>query len=401
MSQPHPDAERRVTTLELFFDLVFVFTVTQLTVMLAHDLTFATAGHVALIFTVLFWMYGAYAYLTNQVPPDRPSRRLLLLLGMAGFLLCALAVPHAFTDTGAGVTFGFGYLLVVLVHSALYTRSHGRDVIWYAIPNSLAALAVTAAGPAESLEADGLWALALVLQFVTPRLAQYGPARRDGRTAAELRLQLGGLDPAHFVERHGLLLIIAFGESVIAIGIGVGDLPLSAGVVGGTFLALALAAALWWSYFVRDEHRAERAFRDTAPPERFALAMNAFYYAFLPMLLGIACLAAGVKKVLGHLGEPLATAPALALAGGVALFLAGEVAFRAFLRLTPLAYRAAGVPLALATVEVGHAVSGLAQLLALVAVLVAMLLAEDRWSTDRSARPVALVPNLPDGDPAA
>lgn len=214
------EAGRRVSTLELFFDLVFVFTLTQLTVLLAADLSFATAARVALIFVVLFWMYGAYAYLTNQVPPDRPSRRILLMLGMGAFLVCALAIPRAFDD--GGVVFGLGFLAVVLVHSALYTRSHGRDVVWYAVPNALAALAVTAAGLFDGPRADGLWLLALVLQFVTPFLAEHGARRRGGRDAVVLRTQLGALDPAHFVERHGLLLIVAFGESVIAIGIGIG-----------------------------------------------------------------------------------------------------------------------------------------------------------------------------------
>ncbi|QDO01982.1 low temperature requirement protein A [Streptomyces sp. RLB3-17] len=385
-THPVPAAEpgRRVSTLELFFDLVFVFTLTQLTVMLTADLSFATAGRVALIFVVLFWMYGAYAYLTNQVPPDRPSRRILLMLGMASFLVCALAIPRAFDD--GGVVFGLGFLAVVLVHSTLYTRSHGRDVIWYAVPNSLAALSVTAAGLFDGLAADGLWLLALVLQFVTPFLAEHGPRRRDGREAAFLRAQLGGLDPAHFVERHGLLLIVAFGESVIAIGIGIGDLPFTANVFGGAFLALALASALWWTYFVRDEDRAEAVFAVTPQDRRWRLAMNAYYYAFLPMLLGIAYLAAGVKKSLGHLTEQLHTGPAVAVAGGVALFLAGDVAFRAVLRLTPLAYRATTVPIALATAPLGTHLSALAQLIALVAVLVTMLTIEARWAERDPAR---------------
>ncbi|WP_369263922.1 low temperature requirement protein A [Streptomyces sp. R35] len=377
------EAGRRVSTLELFFDLVFVFTLTQLTVLLTADLSFATAARVALIFVVLFWMYGAYAYLTNQVPPDRPSRRLLLMLGMGAFLVCALAIPRAFDD--GGVVFGLGFLAVVLVHSALYTRSHGRDVIWYAVPNSLAALSVTAAGLFHGFVADGLWLLALVLQFVTPFIAEHGPRRRDGRDAARLRTQLGALDPAHFVERHGLLLIVAFGESVIAIGIGIGNLPLTADLFGGAFLALALAAALWWTYFVRDEHGAEVAFTATAPDRRWRLAMNAYYYAFLPMLLGIAYFAAGVKKTLGHLTEHLHTGPALALAGGVALFLAGDVAFRAVLRLFPVSYRAAAVPVALATALLGIRLSAVVELLALVGVLVAMLGAEARWSPCRPA----------------
>ncbi|MGW1891325.1 low temperature requirement protein A [Streptomyces sp. NPDC002004] len=397
VGQEAEQAERRVSTLELFFDLVFVFTVTQLTVLLTGDLSFATAGRVVLIFTVLFWMYGAYAYLTNQVPPDRPSRRLLLMLGMAGFLVCALTIPRAFTD--GGVAFGLGFLLVVLVHSALYTRSHGTGVIWYAVPNSLAALAVTAAGLFHGLTADGLWLLALVLQFVTPFLAQHGPglgarlplSRRPGvggrRTSAEVRTRLGSLDPAHFVERHGLLLIIAFGESVIAIGIGVGELPLTASLFGGSFLALALAGALWWTYFVRDEGGAEAVFRRTPPDGRWRLAMNAYYYAFLPMLLGIAFLAAGVKKSLGHLGDHLHTGPALALAGGVALFLAGDVAFRAVLGLSPVGYRAAAVPAAPAAALLGVHLAALAELLALVVVLVAMLAAEARWAPCGTSEP--------------
>lgn len=377
---------RRVTTLELFFDLVFVFTLTQLSVLLAGDLTFATAGRVALIFVVLFWMYGAYAYLTNQVPPDRPSRRLLLMLGMGAFLVCALAIPRVFDDTG--VVFGLGFLAVVVVHTALYTRSHGRDSIWYGVPNGLAALSVTAAGLVDGLAADGLWVLALLLQFVTPFLAEHGPGRADGRSVDVMRAQLGRLDPAHFVERHGLLLIVAFGESVIAIGTGIGDLPLTPGLFGGAFLSLALAVALWWTYFVRDEELAEAAFRATPAPSRWRLAMNAYYYAFLPMLLGIAYLATGVKKTLGHLTEHLDTGPALALAGGVALFLAGDVAFRAVLRLYPVRFRAAAAPAALAAALIGVHASAVAELLALVAVLVVMLAVEARAARSATSAPV-------------
>ncbi|MEV5608640.1 low temperature requirement protein A [Streptomyces sp. NPDC052225] len=370
-----------VTTLELFFDLVFVYTLTQLTVLIAHDLSWATAGRVVLIFVVLYWMYGAYAYLTNQVPPDRPSRRLLMLLGMAAFLICALSIPHVFDpDSNAGVVFGLGYLMVVVVHSVLYTRSHGNDVIWYAVPNSLAALAITGAGLCTGLASDGLWLLAIAVQTVTPRLAEYGPTRRSDRRAAELRTQLGALHPGHFVERHGLLLIVSFGESVVAIGVGIGDLPFTASVFTGVFLALALAGALWWTYFVRDEGGAERAFAATPADRRFQLAMTAYYYAFLPMLLGVAFLAAGIKKSLGHIGEHLHTGPALALAGGVALFLAGDVAFRAAMKLRPLGFRAATVPVVLATAFLGLYVSALAQLLVLVVSLVGMLAAEARWS---------------------
>ncbi|MEU6572496.1 low temperature requirement protein A [Streptomyces sp. NPDC046805] len=400
MNAAAQESERRVTTLELFFDLVFVFTLTQLTVLLAADLSFATAGRVALIFVVLFWMYAAYAYLTNQVPPDRPSRRLLLMLGMGGFLVCALAIPRVFDDTG--VVFGLGFLLVVVVHTALYTRSHGRDSVWYGVPNALAALAVTAAGLVDGLAADGLWGLALVLQFVTPFVAEHGPGRRwsrlrtgatahrEARTAATMRVQLGSLDPAHFVERHGLLLIIALGESVVSIGIGIGDLPLTPGLFGGAFLALALTVVLWWTYFVRDEEGAEAVFRATPAPRRWRLAMNAYYYAFLPMLLGIACLAAGLKKTLGHLTEHPHQGPALALAGGVALFLLGDVAFRLVMGLRPVRHRVAAVPVVLAVAPLGVRLPAYAELIVAVAVLTAMLAAENRACATSSQRPEAV-----------
>jgi low temperature requirement protein LtrA len=165
---------------------------------------------------------------------------------------------------------------------------------------------------------------------------------------------------------------------VIAIGIGVGTLPLTAGIATGAFLALVVAAALWWMYFVRDEGRAEEVFAATAPERRFSLAMVAYYYSFLPMLLGIAVLAAGVKKTIGHLGEHLPTPAAVALAGGVGLYLAGDLAFRAALGIGPARYRLAALVLAAATVPVGVALGGFWQLVALVLVLVGSLWAEGR-----------------------
>ncbi|MGW1775202.1 low temperature requirement protein A [Streptomyces sp. NPDC002104] len=371
------ESEHRVTTLELFFDLVFVFTITQLTVLLADDLTLRGAGRVLLIFTVLFWMYGGFAYLTNQVPPDRPVRRLLILVAMGAFLVCALAVPTAFGD--GGVAFGLGYLVAVIMHSALYSQAHGRGVLWFAMPNALSALSVTAAGLFDGAAALGLWALALLFQFVTPAISRRVTTPGAGATGATtIEEQLGGIGAAHFVERHGLLLIIVFGESIIAVGIGVGSLPLTFGIIVGAFLTLAVGAALWWMYFVRDEGRAEHVFASTAPDRRFKLALRAYYYCFIPMLLGIAAFSAGVKKSMGHLGEQLPAGPALALAGGVACYLAGDVAFRLVLGIRPVRFRALAVVPVLATAAAGLRIGAVWQLTALVLVLVAALAAEAR-----------------------
>jgi low temperature requirement protein LtrA len=358
-----PEEELRVSTLELFFDLVFVFTLTQLTTLLADDLSAKGMVRVVLIFDVLFWMYAAYAWLTNMVPPDRPARRLLLIGGMAAFLVCALAVPQAFD--GGGVAFGLGMLLVVLVHGGLYASVAGVGVLWFAAPNFVAALCLIAAGFLDGPAAYALWAVPVVNQFVTPRLST--------RVAARLRVR-----PRHFVERHGLLLLVALGESVVAIGIGLGGEPLNLGLFAVAVLGLALAAGLWWTYFAGDEEGAERALAAATAERRFRLANNAYFYAFIPMLVGVIVIAAGVKKSIGHIGDPLAAGPALALAGGVALYLAGDVAFRRVLGIRPVGHRAAAAALALATLPLGMSLAAGVQLVGLVAVLVAAIVAERR-----------------------
>src|SRR5215468_5830277 len=122
-----PDGEGRVTTLELFFDLVFVFTITQLTASLARDMTWRTLLQVALMFGVIWWMYGGYAWLTNSVRIDRPVRQILLMGGMAGFFVISLAIPDAFGKSG--VAFGIGYLVVTVIHNGLFAQSDVPSVL--------------------------------------------------------------------------------------------------------------------------------------------------------------------------------------------------------------------------------------------------------------------------------
>ncbi|MEV5508233.1 low temperature requirement protein A [Streptomyces orinoci] len=369
-------AARRVSTLECFFDLVFVFTITQLTVLLVDDLSWARAGRVLLIFAVLFWMYGGYAYLTNQVPPETTARRVLLVAAMCGFLTCALAVPNVFGPDG--VAFGLGFLSVNVVHSVLYALIHRQYVLSFALTNTAAAGCVTVAGWAGGgPAADGLWLAAVVLQNVTPLISHRITGDYTGGRA-RVSENLGALEPAHFVERHGLLLLIAFGESVVAIGAGASATPLDWSLLTDAALALALAAALWWTYFVRDEAAAEAALHRASGADRFRMGLTAYYYSFIPMLLGVAILAAGVKKSIGQLAHHLPPAPAVALAGGVALFLAGNVAFRASLGIRPRRHRIAAAAAVLGTVPLGTWANALAQFLGLVLVLVAMLIVEDR-----------------------
>jgi len=371
VTEPGPagegDQPLRVSTLELFFDLVFVFAIIQLTGILADDLTPAGALRVLLIFGVLWWMYAGYVWLTNARPPERTPERLLLLVGMAGFLIVGLAIPHAFGRDG--VALGVGYLIVVVVHAWLYQRVN-RNILRVAPFNLAAALLIIGAGLAGGTLAYLLWAAALAAQELSPFIL---PVR--GRFA---------IRPGHFTERHGALVIIVFGESVADIGIGIaaGGHAVTVLLATSAVLGLALAAALWWCYFgVGDDERAEQAMRRADPAARPGLALAAYFYSYIPLLLGIVTLAAGLKKAIVHAGATLPYPACLALAGGVALYLAGDVAFRRSLRIGTGRYRAVAAAVALAASAVGVTVSVAAEI-ALLTVIVAAALALEVRAAD-------------------
>jgi low temperature requirement protein LtrA len=373
VSRP-PERAERVSTLELFFDLVFVFTITQLTAVISDDPSARGLLRVVLMLGVIFWMYGGYAWMTNAVAADRAARRLLLLAGMAGFLVLALAIPRAFSE--GDVAFGVAYLVIVGVHTGLYSRTTEtrtvRALLRLAPLNVVSALLVLAAVIAEGAAAYLLWAAAFALEWFTPLLTRVGDFR---------------IAPAHFVERHGLVVIVALGESIVAIGIGATDLPVDLPLATVAVLGLLLAACLWWAYFGGDDTRAEHALAAVGDDRRGWVAIQAFGYCHLGMLLGIITLAAGLKDVIGHAFDPLDLAHALLLAGGVALFLVADALFRHTLRIGPSTHRAAAATLALATIPIGLTVSALAQLTALLVFLAGSLLLETRSARSRERQP--------------
>ena len=357
------DAPLRVSTLELFFDLVFAFTLTRLTALLDRHLSATSVVQVVLIFGVLWWMYGAYAWLTNTRTPDRTPERLLLLLGMAGFLVAGLAIPGAFgaRPGDSGVALGVGYLLVVLVHSALFYRVN-RNILRVTPVNVASALLVIVAGLAGGPAAYPLWAAALAIQVFSPLVVHPG-----GRFK---------IQPSHFVERHGALVIVALGESVAAVGIVAAAQQVTFAVATTAVLGLALSAGLWWTYFGDgDDERAEQAMTAARPEARPGLALTGYFYAHIPMLLGVVVMATGVKLAIGHAVQPHPAA-AIALGCGAALFLAGHAWFRRALRTGPVRLRLACAGFALATMALGAKVSVEAQFAVLLAGIVAMLVAE-------------------------
>jgi low temperature requirement protein LtrA len=353
----------RVTTLELFFDLVFVFTITQLTTVLHRSPDATGLLQVVLMLTVIWWMYGGYAWLTNAVRADTAARRLALLGGMGGYLTLALTIPRAFS--GSGLAFGLAYLVVVGVHSTLFTRAAGmsaRALVRLSSSNVTAALIVVAGGAVGGTSQYVLWAGAGLFEWLLPTLR-----RTEGGFA---------IAPAHFVERHGLVVIVAIGESVVAVGFGASHLPVGATVLGSALAGLALSACLWWAYFGADAERAEIALADLQGARRSRAALLAFGFWHLLMLLGILAVASAERHAAEHAFARLSWWRAAILAGGVAVYCLGNVLFRRELSLGRIRLRTAAALLAVATAPVGAWVSPFAELLALVAVFTALFVLE-------------------------
>jgi low temperature requirement protein LtrA len=356
--------EVRVSTLELFFDLVFVFTITQLTAVLARHPDVGGLVRVALLLVVIWWMYGGYAWLTNVVAPDRLAYQMLLLGGMAAFLVISLAVPSAFA--GGGVAFGVAYVAVVLIHAGLFTRSQvgasGAAILRVAPLNLAAAVAIAAAGIVGGTTRWVLWALAVAV-ILLPSLRPPDP-----------RFQIA---PTHFVERHGLVVIVALGESVVAVGIGASSHELTLGLIVVAMLGLGLTACLWWTYFGRGEdERARQAMTRAPRGERAWLALHGFYHWHLLILLGVIALASALERAIGHPLDSLSLARSTALGAGVACFLLGDVLFRRTLAIGEPRWRLVAAALALASVPLGPEVSAVTQLAALFAAVLACLVLE-------------------------
>jgi low temperature requirement protein LtrA len=361
-----PPETSRVTSLELFFDLVFVFTITELTNVLNAESSARGLLQVVLMLAVIWWMYGGYAWMTNAVAADTVNRRLLLLGGMGGYLLLALAIPHAFS--GSGLAFGLAYLAIVAVHTGLFTRATSQSVVRAILRlfplNVLSALVIVAGGALGGTAQYVLWAVAIGLQWLTPVISG---------------LEGFDIDPAHFVERHGLVLLIAIGESVVATGIGASGVPVDGRLAAVALLGLAVSACLWWLSFGRDEdERAERSMALMAPIDRARRALAGFFYCYLAMLLGIVAIAAAERSALAHPASTLTTARAVFLGGGAALFLGGNALFRRSVEIGPGGLRAAAAVIALATIPLGVGVSAAAQIAALVALLGGAIAVEQR-----------------------
>jgi low temperature requirement protein LtrA len=311
------EREQRVTPLELFFDLVFVFALTQVTTVLSDNPTWSGLGHALLILGALWWAWASYAWLTNTVDPGLGAVSAAMLVAMAAMFVAALAVPDAFGSHG--VVFGVAFLIVTVMHLTLYAVSARRDpdllaAILRIAPSAVVGAAlIIVAGFVDGGLKSILWLAALAAAFFLPLVV----GNRGWR-----------VQPAHFAERHGLIVIIAIGESLVAIGLGERVSGLSTEVIVAAVLGFAVATSFWLAYFDFFTIRAQQLLTDRSGAERAALARDVYTYLHFPMVTGIVLFAFAMKTALADVDGELATIPALGLCGGPALYLFAFVAVR-------------------------------------------------------------------------
>ncbi|HST68143.1 MAG TPA: low temperature requirement protein A, partial [Solirubrobacterales bacterium] len=270
-----------------------------------------------LVLASIWWAWAAYAWLTNEIDSRRWPVRLAIFGAMIAMLIASLAVPGAFEDDA--MLFACAYLGVRLMHIGLFAAaSEHVDVRQaaraLALTATLAPVLLIVAAQLEETAQTVLWIVVLAIDYAGGGLRGIGGWR---------------LSPGHFAERHSLIVIIALGESIVAIGVGAEGIELRAGELIAAALGVVIAAGMWWTYFDDALEQVER--RLQALPEGLArnvVARDAFSFLHLPLVVGIVLLALGVKKTLEHVDEPLKLIAAVGLCGGVALYLAADVAFR-------------------------------------------------------------------------
>jgi low temperature requirement protein LtrA len=309
--------EDRVMPLELFFDLVFVLALTQCTTLMSHNPTWEGIGEGMLVLGLLWWSWAAYAWLTSVLDPEEGAVRLVLFAAMASFLIAAICVPEAFGHLA--LEFAVAYGAVRAAHIALFliaSRDDAalrRSTLGISFSTGLGVSLLIAGSFLEPGAQAAVWGLALLIDVAVPYV--FGSAGWH-------------LVPGHFAERHGLIIIIALGESIVAIGVGAGG-TLTWGIAGAAIAGIAVLAAMWWMYF--DVVALVSARRLAAAPEgriRNELARDSYSYIHFLMVAGIILAALGLKKTLGNVDDALEIVPAFALLAGVAIYLLGLVAFR-------------------------------------------------------------------------
>ncbi|MCW3016325.1 MAG: low temperature requirement protein [Solirubrobacterales bacterium] len=356
----------RVKSLELFFDLVLVLALTQCTALMADQPTWRGLARGLLILGVVWWTWVGYAWLTSVIDPEEGIVRIAMFTAMAALLIMALCIPDAFGDTA--LLFAVAYAFVRAMHIVLFVIASRDDhdlrkaVRGLAVSTAIGCGLIFGAAAVDGPAQGALWAAAILLDAGGPYL--FGA---EGWK----------LVPGHFAERHGLMIIIALGESVVAIGVGTQGLKIDGGVVLAAVLGIVVTSALWWLYFDIVALVAERRLENAEPGrERNEIARDSFSYLHFPMIAGIVLVALGLKKTLQHVWDPLELVPTVALYGGAALYLVAHVAFRLRNVGRFSTHRVLTAAALVAFIPVGHDIPAAAALGVVAILLVALIIYE-------------------------
>ncbi|WP_433564128.1 low temperature requirement protein A [Nocardia sp. CA-151230] len=369
-----------VTQLELFFDLVIVFAFTMVTDFAAHDTTAANLLRALLILAMLWWGWIGYSWLGNVVKADEGIARVAMFVAMGAAFIIALTIPESFHDLPGGwygpLVFVIAYLAVRLVHLTVFWMASSHDaqlrrqvIRWAAGSLSVASVLLVAGALTTGTAQLVLWLAALVWDMGWTFFA-----------GNEWRLY----SPSHFAERYGLIVIIALGESIVSIGVGVAGLPISWSITVGSMLGLGVAGLLWWAYFDVAALVVEHAMHRAGGERRIQIARNCYTFWHFPMIAGIVAMALGLKKVLNYVGgaqghslsDELHGIPLFALYGGVIAYLVALVGFRHYATGKVLVPRLVAAAVLLALIPLASAVPALAALGMLCAVLLALIVFE-------------------------
>jgi low temperature requirement protein LtrA len=371
------DASARVTTFELFFDLVYVFAFTQVSRLMADTHSAFGILQALIVLALLWWTWESYGWLSNQAPADQGVMRVGMSVAMIAVFLVALTIPEAYDDLAAGwhgpLVFALAYVLVRLIHLTLYMVAAGDDaalrrqvLLTLAVVMAPASVALIVGavigGPAQTW----IWLGA----FLYDAALIYASSRGGGGWRIH--------SVAHWAERHGLVVILALGESIVAVGVGVAREPIDGAIVLGTALAVTLSILLWWAYFARISAAGELALERRTDAARVVLARDAYTYVHFMIVAGVILAALGVEEAMAHIGdaEPFGWFGASALASGLTAYILGTAFFG---RLADLPWPVIRIVTALvlaASVPVLAAVAAMWALVIVLAVLAVMLLIE-------------------------
>jgi low temperature requirement protein LtrA len=378
-----PGAEQRTSAVELFYDLVFVFAVTQVSHLLLAHLSWEGAGQAAVALLVVWWAWNYTAWATNELDPESAVVRVLLIALMLASLMLAVAIPHAFG--GEALLFAGSYVAIQVGRHLFLTfaaapagtierERAGRILTWFAAAGVLWIAGALAGGAART----ALWLAALALDYGAPLVLFWVPGR------PRLAPQTWDVETAHFAERFQLFVIIALGESIVITGATTSDLGLDLARAAAFATAFLSTAAMWWLYFTYVARIAQLRLELAA--DRTTLARDAYTYLHVLMVAGVIVGAVGDELVIAHPTARPAGAELVAVVAGPAIYLLAHVLFRLRLAGTLSVRRLAGAAGCVAAAALGAFAPALVVAVALVAVLGAVIAGEHQAAARRRAR---------------